>query len=315
METQQLFDVDTEEFLAAVDVSTRRTYSVGLACFQRFYQEHLGQVITIKHFLDEVEEDQRRPRRERRRVAGNTVRGFVDWLGQKGYADKTVRTYVAAVQSMAKYFELQISVRYLKLPSQNPRTKKYPWTKEAVGKFVGLLRQPMHKSIAVSLFQSGLSVSDLLMLTYGDVKAEFEQNLCPLCLDLTRGKTDVPFVTFLGSWACGLLRQYLSGKQLEPGDRIYPVSKTAVEKAFQRAARKLLGSYEGRNPASPHTLRAAFRTLLADAGMPVPEIEFLMAHTLPQEDQVYMSRSREGWRELYRKYEWALTVPSAGTES
>jgi hypothetical protein len=46
----------------------------------------------------------------------------------------------------------------------------------------------IYRSIAASIVQSGLSVSDLLALTYGDVKEEFEKSTTPICLNLTRRK-------------------------------------------------------------------------------------------------------------------------------
>jgi hypothetical protein len=40
-------------------------------------------------------------------------------------------------------------------------------------------------SIAASILQSGLSISDILAITYGDIKEELEKSITPLCLDLT----------------------------------------------------------------------------------------------------------------------------------
>jgi hypothetical protein len=37
----------------------------------------------------------------------------------------------------------------------------------------------LYRSIAASILQSGLSVSDLLALRYGDVKEEFEKGIRP----------------------------------------------------------------------------------------------------------------------------------------
>jgi hypothetical protein len=56
----------------------------------------------------------------------------------------------------------------------------------------------LYRSIAASIVQSGLSVSDLLALTYGDIKEEFEKGTTPICLSLTRKKTGVSFITFFG---------------------------------------------------------------------------------------------------------------------
>jgi len=86
------FDRDTVEFLSALSPSTRKLYSVGLKAFQTFYKPQ-GM---IKDFLDRVEEDGHSTRNERRRIGRNTLKGFVEWLQERGYTSKTVRTYVAA---------------------------------------------------------------------------------------------------------------------------------------------------------------------------------------------------------------------------
>jgi len=291
------FDDDTEEFLKALDPSTRKIYSYGLAAFQSFYKPY-G---TIRDFLDAVEEDMRKPRRERKRVARNTLKGFVEWLQKKGYKPKTIRTYVAAVQSEGKYFEIPISTRYIKMPSAHPVSKKYPWTIEEVAKFVDLLKKPIYKSIAVSIVQSGLSISDLLALTYGDIKEEYEAGIIPLCLDLIRIKTDTPYLTFIGEWGVTMLGQHLADKKLQPHEHLFKITPRSVSTYFARLARKFVGKYTGNCPIRPHSLRAAFRTILADHKVDPLYVEFWMGHKLPEQQKVYISKSREGWRQTYKE--------------
>jgi len=103
------------------------------------------------------------------------------------------------------------------------------------------------------------------------------------------------------------MRECLKGVRLRDDDPIFDVSPRTIDLWFQKASGRFLGKYEGRNPCRPHSLRAAFRTLLADAGMPVDEIRFFMGHRLPEQERVYMSRSRDGWRALYKRYECALS--------
>jgi len=264
-------------------------------------------------FLEAVLEDASKPPLEKRHVARDAIAGFAEWLSRRGCQPKTIRAYVAAVQACANYYDIPISVRYARLPKAVPQSKKYPWTVEDVEKFVQLIDDPLYQSIAVSLFQSGLSISDLLKLRYDDIRIEYEKSITPLCLDMYRMKTDVPFMTFIGAWGVNMLSKYLEEydrASIRPDEPLYPVTARAVEKVFQRITYKTIGGYKGKNPLRPHSLRAAFRTLLADAKMPSQEIEFFMGHKLPDQQRVYMSRSREGWRQLYRKYEHALTPPS-----
>lgn len=289
-------DADVEEFLQSLKPGTRKIYKTGLDHFQEFYKTQ-G---TAKDFLDRVEEDLGKPRRERKRVAFNTLREFMQSLQPK-FAPKSVRAYVGSVQSFAAYFEIPVTLRKLGLPGPLAKTKKYPWTLEAVDKFINLFSEPIYKATAAIFFQSGLGPGDTLALTYGDIKQEYEANISPLCLDLARIKTETPFMTFLGNWGINILRTYLQNKQLQPTEPLFPIGEEAIEDYFRHAASKFIGPYENRNPAGPYSLRAGFRTLLGDQRVDPLYIEFWMGHSAPEQQKVYVSKSREGWRQTYKQ--------------
>ena len=300
-----MFDEHTLEFLNALKPSTRSIYAPALGAFQKFYASQ-G---TIQDFLDRVDKDMQLPRMKKQRVARNTLKDFVVWMQTNtDFKPKTIRTYVTAVQSLGRYFDLAITTRYIDLPSSNPVSKKYPWTLESIVKFVDLMDKPVYKSIAVSMFQSGLDVSTLLSINYGDIKEEFEAGVVPLCLDLARVKTDTPFMSFIGTWGVSVLKEYLADRQLQSVDPIYTLSKSAIEKYFARQAKKFIGPYTGQNPCRPHSLRAAFYTACKDNKVDPDYIEFWMAHEVPEQRKVYMSKSRDGWRKAYAEQaEPALT--------
>ncbi|MEM2170072.1 MAG: hypothetical protein QW186_09790 [Candidatus Bathyarchaeia archaeon] len=142
--------------------------------------------------------------------------------------------------------------------------------------------KPIYKSIAASIVQSGLSLSDLLSLKYGDVKEEFEKGITPICLSLTRKKTGIFFITFLGIWSIKLLRDYLANRKLSEETPIHEVSSRAVHAYFCKTAQKFAGNFKGRNPYSPHSLRAAFRTFLSVRKVDPLYIEFWMGHLIPE---------------------------------
>jgi hypothetical protein len=291
------FDADTEEFLQALKPGSRDVYKVGLAHFQRFYEAR-G---TIKDFLDRVEQDQAKPRRERKRVGLNVLKEFMLSLQEKKFAAYSIRSYIRSVQSLAQYFEITISLKHLDLPPALAQTKKYNWTLEKVSKFFALFTDPMYKAIGAIGFQSGLGISDALAPIYGDIKEEYENGITPLCFDLARIKTDTPFMTFLGNWGVNTIREYLQDKQLQPDEKLFPVGVEAVEDHFRHITEKFIGPYEGRNPCGFHTLRAGFRTLLGDQKVDPLYIEFWMGHSAPEQQKVYVSKSREGWRKTYRE--------------
>ena len=67
------------------------------------------------------------------------LHGFVVWLGNRGYAQKTIRVYVEAVQSLAKYYDIPISLRYVRLPPAQPIHRKHPWTLAEIGEFIAAM--------------------------------------------------------------------------------------------------------------------------------------------------------------------------------
>ncbi|MBS7621008.1 site-specific integrase [Candidatus Bathyarchaeota archaeon] len=215
-------------------------------------------------FLRLVEEDMHRPRLEKNRVARKTLNAFIGYLQGEGFAPKSINTYVGAVQSLAKYYDIPLSMRYVGRPPAKAVYKKYPWTIEEIDKFASLMDNIQYKCIAACIVQSGLSISDLLSLKYSDIQSELEKGVSPLCLDLSRKKTNVPFLTFLGGWALSLLKQHLKGKDMQDDTPLFAVSARAVDSYFARVGRKFGGGFKGRNPYSPHSLRAAFRTILSD---------------------------------------------------
>jgi len=299
-----LFDVDTQEFLKALGQSTANLYRVGLKSFQEFYGA------SPKVFIDRVEEDLHAPRGDRKRVARNTVREFIVWLQKKGYAPKTVRAYVASLQSMSSYYDVVFTTKYTNLPTGLPVSKKEPWTLVRISAFIEALKMP-HRAVAAVILQSGLGLGDVLALCYGDIRQELEAEVTPLCLDLTRIKTDVPFMTFVGKWGVWLLKQHLEGAVLSDKDKLFMISKRAIESHFKRVAAGFVGDYTGFNPARPHSLRAAFKTLLSDHRVDPLFTEFWMGHRVAEQQRVYVSKSREGWRLTYRDQAEAWLTPAS----
>jgi integrase len=289
---------EVEEFLSAHKPGTRHVYEEALDNFRNFYMEKEKK--TISDFLAQVEEDLQKPRLRKTRVARRTLNAFIVWLQEKGRSPKTINTYVGVVQSLAKYFDIPVSLRFVNRPPSRAIHKKHPWTIEEAARFVDMMNNAQYKSIATAIVQSGLSISDLLGLTYGDIREEFEKGITPLCLDLSRVKTSVPFMTFIGKWTLEQLRQHLAERQLRDTTPIFAISKRAVDDYFTRIGRKFGGKISERNPYSPHSLRAAFRTILSDHKVDHLYIEFWMGHRVPEQQIVYVSKSREGWRETYR---------------
>lgn len=148
-----IFDEDTEEFINSLKrEGTKEIYSYGYSAFLNFYTDYclahdLNSGFTLKDFFDRVEIDRTLPKRERKRVDRNTLNEFITWLIKKEYKNKTVNSYVGAIQSLADYLELPISTKYLKLPPSTtcPENKKHAWTIEEVGAFIESFESPIYQ--------------------------------------------------------------------------------------------------------------------------------------------------------------------------
>ena len=140
--------------------------------------------------------------------------------------------------------------------------------------------------------------------------------MTPLCLDLARKKTGVRFVTFLGGWTVKLLKEHLASQKLEGASPLYNVSARNVHAYFRKTAQKFADAVKGRNPYSPHSLRAAFRTFLSDHKVDPTYIEYWMGHKLPEQLSAYINKTRESWRQTYREQaEPWLTPPQTKPKS
>ena len=148
---------EVDEFLSALKPGTRHTYARALTKFQEFL---VGQGVDVAGFLRLVEEDLHRPRLEKTRIARKTLNAFIGYLQGEGFAPKSINTYIGAVQSLAKYYDIPLSMRYVSRPPAKALHKKHPWTIEEVGKFTSLMENVQYRCIAACIVQSGLSISD-----------------------------------------------------------------------------------------------------------------------------------------------------------
>jgi len=101
---------EVEVFLSALRPGTRYVYARGLAKFQEFLA---CQGLDVAEFLKLVEEDLQKLRLEKTRVACKTLNAFIGYLQNEGFAPKSINTYVGAVQSLARYYDIPLSMRYV----------------------------------------------------------------------------------------------------------------------------------------------------------------------------------------------------------
>jgi integrase len=295
------------EFLAAQKKeSTKNTYSAALALFRRFYQPQGS----TRDFLARVEKDHKQTSfLNQQRVAIHTMNAFVEWMQKEtSLKAKTIRTYAGVLQSLVKYYlpeNVKISTRYAGLSSPSETLKKCPWTPKTVSEFIYLMQQPIYECLVGVFFQSGIRATDAILLTYGDIKEEYEGNVFPLCLDLRKAKPNKPYLTFVGETGVKLLKNFLKTRQtLKTDDPLFPISISAVERHFNRRARELY-EYDSEVLYTPGSFAASFRILMRQAGCPADFTNFWTGKC----STLQRSITRKHLRAVYLKYSDALDFP------
>lgn len=321
------FDEKTLKFLdQQKKPSTKRTYAFGLSEFQLFLKESRN--MTISEWITEVDADSRRTIDDATDIASDSLTAFGERLQKKGLSSCTINNYVSAIQSLfyrrvnGRY---KLTTKFAQLPRAEVVSSKEEWTLELLSDFFLSMDKQIYRALVAVIFQSGLSLEDILKLTYGDIAEEFEAGTVPLALELKRRKTGVHFYTFLGKVAVEQLKilfseigtpridQPIFHREKNPDDPnadMKPITKAAIERFFSRRAKRFIKKeWVGSNPRRPHSIRAAFQKLLVLAGCPEVITESLMGHSVEKNQMAYIieGMSKEQFREVYKKFEFALT--------
>jgi integrase len=302
-----------QEYLGSLKTEgTRQTYKIALDQFAKFL--HGQGIESVQAWLKAVDEDRARSAMadEKTNIARNMLTKFSESLQSQGMAPDSVRTYMGAIQNLYLFvFQEKFSLKFSKLPDALERTQKYPWTLETISRFLSLFDDLTYLCLGVLLLQSGLTLQDALSLRMLDLP-EFGKK-CPMELNFIskgRGKTHVPFSTFVGRATIDLLGRLLVNKNLKPDDRIFDMTKQSAAAYWRVRAKRFLGEgWPYRSPCSAHSFRTAFRTLSYNSRqIPELDIEFFLAHKEKRDMKaIYTKNGPEYFRQSYAKIEPFLT--------
>jgi hypothetical protein len=192
--------------------SSARAYKAGFVWFQRYLsnQNIFPKIKNIHTFYVAVKADKKKDTKSF--PDRKLLKEFSTYLQEKEYAPKTVRSYCGAIQSLFKCLdEIEVTTNYSDLPPASTVNPKFPWKLQQVGEFLKDFDSPLYYCLGVWFLQSGLSNIDLLKLTYGKVKQQYENDISPFCLNLCRWKTkkyQIKFRTFIGDQGIEAFREY-----------------------------------------------------------------------------------------------------------
>ncbi len=313
-------DETVTRYLETRSPSTARAYEKCLKRFVVFYGR------PFRDFLQQVDEERRRnldrPIHEKVRPGEDVIRRFIKWHREAGYSNYSTLQSLAAIQNILKFYGVEMSFRFIDTPPARPmkENEKHEWTLDQVREFVKAADYVRDKAFILFAFQSGLSISDVLSLDYGDIKREYEAGVLPMAVEKYREKTNVRIRTFVGADAVRYLRLYLESRpDIKPEDPLFVqlgsdkrATPASIQARLRKIAKKLNFIYRedlenGYNPARPHSLRSAFRSALTGK-MDGDLIEYFMAHRLPQQKSAYINLSLDALREIYASFEHLLSI-------
>lgn len=283
-----------------------------------------------------------------RQKAESLVQEFADRLAKndasRAYVNgmiKRLRLFFR-VNGFEGYKELHLQTYFL--PARYRKVAEYIPTKGEVYSIADAADGLRDRAVILALWSSGLRVSTLCALNYGDVAPELERGepyvMIPIypamkgrVPDACKGR--ISYYTFLSPETSEAIRSYIRDReerygQVNADDPLFNsewslwdrgvrsgkrLGRRAVGKIVKRAA-KLAGLKEWKH-VTPHCLRKAFESVLVsqtvDGGrMDKATQEFLMGHILPGTQDPYYDRTKvEHHRSEYAKLDFSRNRASS----
>lgn len=238
-----------------------------------------------------------------------TLRGYVAWMHECGYARTTVARRLACLRSFFRYCNRQqICEGNPARPLRTPRTgRKLPHflTTDQVA---ALLTAPpanepaglRDRAILETMYSAGLRVAELVSLNVGDW-----DRAAGVVRVMGKGRKER--IAPIGSFAARALLRWLEVRSPDPAAG--PADRDAL--FLNRFGRRLTTRSIGRmlekhirtaglsSQTSPHTLRHSFATHLLDGGADLRSVQELLGHKSLTTTQIYTHVSTRRLRETY----------------
>jgi integrase/recombinase XerC len=272
---------------------TIKSYADDLAHVAEFFQEHSGGLP------------------EPRMVDVASLRSYVAWLHECGYARTTVARRLACLRSFFRFCTREgLCDTNPARPLRTPRSgRKLPHflTTDQVGT---LLTTPpadtsaglRDRAILETMYSAGLRVSELVALNIQDW-----DRAAGIVRVLGKGRKER--IAPIGSYATKALDQWIKVRRPDPKA---PATQQAAM-FLNRFGRRLTTRSIGRlleahlltaglsQQTTPHTLRHSFATHLLDGGADLRSVQELLGHKSLTTTQIYTHVSTRRLRETYEK--------------
>jgi len=341
---------EVEKWLTGKTIGTKTNYLSALKSFIEYTKQNPTELVDL------AEADRKKPIRQQGEVE-TKVKGFFEWLttvyiqksrgprkrkesGKVGISRNLAVAYSYGIKS---FFESNGFPLNIKLPKAAPKKENFKVVLRPleIKKLIDVATNIRDRAVILCLFQSGMSISDICNLNYGDVEKELNGNKIPLHIHLVRRKELVEYDTFFGQEAVETLKLYLEERKQKgetlgynsplftkryiksnsKSSKIYRINPGLIETTMKSLALKSgLVSKEQMenadlNPCRPHALRSSFISILKTNGMNNMAVEYLAGHSLSTTEQAYWQVRTEELRKMYKQYMKHVSLsPQIGTE-
>ena len=255
-------------------------------------------------------------RKIQRRVESHLL-AFIAKKKQEGYAVATQQIYFAAIRSFFEIHYFPLIMRRGDYPKGDSNGVKRA-TKEAILKVLNN-KKARNKVTTIPLIlfikDSGLRVSDVRRLNYGDISNQLENGEKIIQINVITEKTKLLAKTFIGEEAINALKEYLKARKQgsrnvapEIITKNSPLFKCWAHGEVRRILRHSISSLiqqafvnVNENRMSAHSLRKKLQTDLEKAGINSNWIDQILGHQLINSRDAYSLPTDEELRDAYVK--------------
>lgn len=237
------------------------------------------------------------------------VKTFLAFLGTQSYSKSTIARKLATLRSFYKFCMRRGYVKThplatIRTPKQEKRLPKFL----EVDKITKLLSTPddntmlgaRDRAMLEVLFSTGVRVSELVDLNFGDV--EFEGRTIRV-----RGKGKKQRTTPIGPTALAAVQKYLQLRRADARSANFDQQALFLNKHGRRlstrSVRRKLDKYlvqAGLDPSiSPHTLRHSFATHMLANGADLRSVQELLGHQSISTTQIYTHLTTPRLKQAY----------------
>ena len=212
------------------------------------------------------------------RLTEKELRGYLLHLSNKALQASTINQYNSTIRFLYE-ITLEKDLNYKRVPHmKEPKKRPEILTVEELASFFSILVNPKHFAFIITLYGSGLRISEMLDLRTGDIDGE------RMLLHVRSGKGRKERYAPLTKASLEALRYYW--KLYRPANEnnfVFPDStrtRTMSHDAFAAAIKKIANEAGICKNPTPHTFRHQFSTHMLQGGTDLMTVKEMLGHEL-----------------------------------